>query len=272
MIRLIATAMLLATLTSTARSQTWSIEVFAGGAGYNGDLTKSSLVLRSIKPAVGFNVKYQIHPQFTLRAGLAYAAVSGDDKFTRDSLLTLRNLSFQTSILEASFAVEAAVLDPELFPNYPYLFAGVGAFRFNPFAYDQHNDKVYLRPLRTEGQGLPEYPDRKEYSLVQLCIPFGAGARFRLSEQFSLSIEAGFRKLFTDHLDDVSNSYVDPIVLSNSVGPKSLEMSYRGWEVGSSQYDPYPGYGAHRGNPKKDDWYYFGVVTFTWQFSDLYSY
>lgn len=271
MTRLFVTALLLCTLTSSAWSQQWSLELFAGAAGYNGDLTKSSLVMRSIKPAIGVNVRYEIHPQFALRGGLTYAQVSGDDKHTGDSLLLLRNLSFQTSIIEASFIVEGTPFDPELFPNYPYLFAGIGVFRFNPFAHDKNNEKVYLRPLHTEGQGLDEYPDRKQYSLTQICIPFGAGARFRISSQFSIGIEAGFRKLFTDHLDDVSNSYVDPTVLSTKVSPKALEMAYRGAEVGGL-YDPYPAYGNRRGNPKKDDWYYFGGVKITWHLGDPFSY
>src|SRR6185503_3237486 len=110
MTRLIATVLLSATLTSTAFSQEWSLEIFAGATGYNGDLTKSSLVLRSIKPAFGANIRYQIQPQFALRAGLMYAAVSGDDKYSGDSLLMQRNLSFQTSIIEANFVVEYAVL------------------------------------------------------------------------------------------------------------------------------------------------------------------
>jgi hypothetical protein len=272
MIRIIATALLLVSLTSTAHSQTWSVEVFAGGASYSGDLTKSSLVTRSIKPVFGVNVKYQIHPQFALRAGLAYGALAGDDKFTKDSLLLLRNLSFQTNIMELTLCVEAALLDPEVFPSYPYLFAGVGAFRFNPYANDKNNEKVFLRPLHTEGQGLDEYPDRKEYSLTQLCIPFGAGAKFKLTDQISISVEAGFRKIFTDHLDDVSNSYVDPTVLSTKVSPKALEMSFRGLEVGNTLYDPYPGYGNRRGNPEKDDWYYFGVIKLTWHFINPYGY
>src|SRR5262249_32042095 len=157
-----------------------------------------------------------------------YGSLAGSDRNTKDSALMFRNLSFQTNIIELSLCVEAAVLDPELFPHYPYLFAGVGAFRFNPFAMDKSNEKVFLRPLHTEGQGLDEYPDRKEYSLTQLCIPFGAGARFKISEQLSISVEAGFRKIFTDYIDDVSNSYVNPTVLSTKVSPKALEMSYRG--------------------------------------------
>lgn len=272
MIRLIAAVLLSATLTTTTQGQQFSLELFAGASGYNGDLTKSSLVTRSMKPAFGINARYQIHPYFALRAGLAYAAVAGDDKYTKDSLLMLRNLSFQTSIIEANFVVEAALIDPELFGSYPYLFAGVGAFKFNPFAYDENNDKVFLRPLHTEGQGLEEYPDRRQYSLFQLCIPFGAGARFKISDQFSIGMEFGFRKLFTDYLDDVSNSFVDPNVLTSKVGPKALEMAYRGDEVGGL-YDPFPKNGTVRGNPKKDDWYYFGGVKLTWHLGEsLYSY
>jgi hypothetical protein len=82
MTRLIATAMLLATLTTTARGQEWSADLFVGTAGYSGDLTKSSLVLRTLKPAVGISLRYQFHPFIALRGGLTYATVSGDDEFS----------------------------------------------------------------------------------------------------------------------------------------------------------------------------------------------
>jgi hypothetical protein len=117
--RFIATVLLSAALTLTANSQEWSLEFFAGATGYNGDLTKSSLELRSLRPAVGANIRYQFHPMFSFRGGLMYGAVAGSDKHTGDSLLMDRNLSFQTSILEANFVVEAAVLDPEIFPAIP---------------------------------------------------------------------------------------------------------------------------------------------------------
>jgi hypothetical protein len=272
MIRLIATVLLSAALTTTSYAQEWSLEAYAGATGYNGDLTKSSIVVRSWRPAFGVNIRYQFHPQFAFRGGLMYASVSGDDKYSGDSLLLDRNLSFQTSILEANFVVEAAVLDPEIFPSYPYLFAGIGLFRFNPFARDENNEKVYLHPLRTEGQGLPEFPERREYRLAQLCIPFGLGARFRISDQISIGAEVGFRKLFTDYLDDVSNTYVDAAKLGAAVGAKGPDIAYRGDEVGS-QYDPFPTHGTKRGNPKKDDWYYFGGVKLTWHLGEsLYSY
>ncbi len=60
----------------------------------------------------------------------------------------------------------------------PYLFGGISVFYFNPYATDPAGDKVYLRPLSTEGEGLPMYPDRKEYSLVNMAFPFGGGFKF----------------------------------------------------------------------------------------------
>ena len=37
----------------------------------------------------------------------------------------------------------------------------------------------------------------------------------------------GFRKTFTDYLDDVSTFYVDQTILQNAKGPKAVEMAYR---------------------------------------------
>ncbi len=55
-----------------------------------------------------------------------------------------------------------------------YVFGGVALFHFDPYVMDS-GEKVFLKPLSTEGQGLAEYPDRKAYSLTQFTLPFGAG-------------------------------------------------------------------------------------------------
>lgn len=59
----------------------------------------------------------------------------------------------------------------------------------------------------------------------------------------------GFRKTFTDYLDDVSTTYVDELVLAANRGQKAANIAYRGDEVpgGSSTY---PAGGTQRGNPK----------------------
>ena len=91
----------------------------------------------------------------------------------------------------------------------------MGLFHFNPFTYDKENNKTYLQPLSTEGQGLKEYPGRKKYSLTQFCLPVGGGWKWNINENWDISYELGFRILFTDYLDDVSKTYVNLNVLAD---------------------------------------------------------
>ncbi len=78
-----------------------------------------------------------------------------------------RNLSFNSNVWELSLQGDFNFFrfmpgDPA--ENFtPYITFGVGVFSYDPYAYLQGR-KVYLRPLGTEGQGSPLYPDRKPYS------------------------------------------------------------------------------------------------------------
>ncbi len=101
-----------------------------------------------------------------------------------------------------------------------------------------------LRPLGTEGQHATLLETDvnhgiKEYKNIQFAIPFGIGARFRLNEAFDFSVEFGFRYLFTDYIDDVSQNYVDLGVFGNDELAKAL--SYRGNEIPSPNTLTYTG-------------------------------
>ena len=122
--------------------------------------------------------------------------------------------------------------------------------------------KYYLKPLSTEGQGLPGYPDKKTYSLTQLAIPFGGGVKFAVTDNLHLGLEVGFRKLFTDYLDDVSTTYADPADLLVARGQLAVDMSYRGDDVGNPIY---PAKGAGRGGPNYNDTYYFTGLHLTYR-------
>jgi hypothetical protein len=234
-------------------AQGWQADFMAGGAGYAGDLTSKSVSLQTIHAAFGLNARYSLTNQIVIRAGLTYGKVGGQDKKSSDSMILARNLSFETNILEGSICGEYNLLSPELFSIYPYVFAGVGFFHFNPYTYDNSGKKVYLPPLSTEGEGLSEYPLRKKYSLNQFCIPFGGGVKWRIADQYEIALEAGVRKLFTDYLDDVSKRYVDYNTLLTERGPEAVELAYRG-------SGPYPNGGSIRGNSGKNDIYYvFGI-------------
>lgn len=239
-------------LVQTAHAQEWQADIMAGLASYNGDLSQKALNVHTLRPAINVNLKYEFY-YLVLRAGLSYTHLVGHDKYNKDPSLRNRNLSFRTNLWELSLIAEYNFVEPDLFYAYPYLLAGVGVFRHNPFAYDNEGNKVKLHPLRTEGQGLPEFPKRKKYSLTQACLPIGIGWKWKVNEKFDVAYEMSYRVLFTDYLDDVSTNYVSPALLTDRFGPKSAEMANRARPLpGSSRV---PGPGDPRGNPNVKDNY-----------------
>lgn len=232
-------------------AQSWDVEIMAGAAGYTGDLTENTITYRTLGPSAGINLKYNFNNDvIVLRGGITWGRVSGNDKYNNQADLKSRNLSFQTNIFEGSLCAEVNIFEPEFFSAYPYVFAGVGVFRFNPYTYDNNHVKQHLQPLGTEGQGLSSHPERKPYSLTQFCLPFGGGMKINLSKTCDLIYEISGRFLFTDYLDDVSTTYVNTQALLAASRPKAAELAYRQTQA------PFPNEGDIRGNPKVKDWYF----------------
>ena len=200
-------------------------------------------------------------------SGFNIAHVGASDKFNKPDLVA-RNLSFQSKIFEWNVMAEYNLFDLNEHRFTPYAFAGLAVYHFNPYAYDTLGNKIYLRPLSTEGEGLPQSAN-KEYGLTQLAIPFGVGIKLRVTSNVVLSYEISFRKLFTDYLDDVSKRYVDEATLLTDKGPVAVEMAYRGDEIKNGA--PYPAGGSLRGNSKYNDWYYFSGIRVSISFGDGYN-
>lgn len=242
-------------------AQHFHITAFGGFSGYQGDLQSKRFTLEQSRLAFGLGLKYDLTPRLAIRAGLSHGKVEGSDQKNQASLRP-RNLSFESAITEGSLMVEYALFNLDEKPFTPYVFAGVAVYHFNPYAYDTLGNKIFLRPLSTEGQGLAAYPDSKPYRLTQFAIPFGAGVRYAVSNTVSLGYELGMRKLFTDHLDDVSGRYADQFLLAQAKGAKAVEMAFRAGEVKNSNA-VYPAAGELRGGPKFKDWYYFHGLSLT---------
>lgn len=237
------------------KAQRLSADLYAGVANYQGDLQGSRFTFSQAGAAIGLGASYRISNRFTGRAAFTFARIAGNDKQNKEGKgVDLRNLNFKSNIWELQLAAEFDIMDLEYHSFAPYIFAGGAVFRHNPFTFDSDNNKVFLKPLSTEGQGLAEYPDRKPYSLTQFAIPFGGGVKLRMSDRVQLAVEVGLRKLFTDYLDDVSTNYVDSSILAAARGPLAAELAYRGDEL--PQGGTYPDAGAQRGSPKHKDWYY----------------
>ena len=232
-------------------AQQWQAEIMAGVTGYNGDLSKPLIAPNTFGPGVSINLKYQLPNDFLIiRGGISYGSIKADDAKSKDLSIKDRNLNFKSNILEGSLGLEVNILDPTVYAGYPYVFACIGVFHFNPYTKDKTNTKIFLQPLGTEGQGLSQYPNRSVYSLTKVCIPFGLGWKLKINEKFDVAYELGFRYTNTDYLDDVSSTYADPQVLLAGRGPKAVELAYRAIKP------PVATPGGKRGNPDAKDWYY----------------
>jgi hypothetical protein len=238
-------------------------EVMVGTSAYNGDLTQSAFSVKRLNPAAGINIKYNSGDVLNVRMGVQYGSVSANDKDNKRADLQARNLNFKSKILEFNVILEINIMDPQVYNAYPYFFLGIGVFHFNPYTYNDNGVKTYLRPLSTEGEGLPEYPSRKPYSLVQPCLPGGVGFKWKLNEKQELSFEFGYRYLFTDYLDDVSKTYVSQEVLSARKGSEAAALAYR--KVGV----PFSEEGLPRGNSKVKDYYFIAGLKFAFMLGKL---
>ncbi|MFO7257782.1 MAG: DUF6089 family protein [Bacteroidota bacterium] len=286
------------------------IDITLNALNYYGDLSpkpsKLSTDFGFTKPAVGLSFTQRLGPRFSLRSSFMYGSLQGSDaesanrEDTENGLFRYqRNLSFRNRIKELSVV---AVFD--LYENQhtyisrvrwtPYGYIGASVFHHNPQAkvperglngvpFENAGEWIDLRDLGTEGQyatlqeGDINY-GIKPYNNFQIAIPFGVGVRFRLNEIMDLSAEFGIRYTFTDYLDDVSRNYVDLGVFGDNELARS--MSYRGYELGSSNtltyvgrdgqsYTVIKGYGQEsrdnmRGNSSDNDIFTVTTIRFSY--------
>jgi Domain of unknown function (DUF6089) len=195
----------------SSNAQRLSLSGSLGISGYRGDLTNPGHN-PPVKPAFSLGATYDITSRYRIRVNLSTLSINGDDLHSNNSGKKPRNLNFKSKIQEAAILGEFDLVDNSFNSIIPYLLGGFSVYHFDPHPLrpiDSLGD-VDLHSIGTEGQYLPggKYSDRK-YSLTQLNIQIGGGIRVELSEKVSIAIEANYRKLFTDYLDDVSaNSYI----------------------------------------------------------------
>jgi opacity protein-like surface antigen len=251
---------LLLFVATVSHAQRLSVEAFAGLANYQGDLQENRYTLAQSRAAISLGLGYALTDKFSIRGLATLGSIQADDKYNTKSLLQGRNLNFKSKIYDASLVAvyDFFSLDTKRFT--PYVFAGISAFHFNPYTNDSSGKKVFLRTLSTEGEGLPQYPDRKLYKLNQISIPLGGGIKFVVNDNVTVGWEFQFHKTFTDYLDDVSRTYVDYNTLLAARGQTAVDLAYRGDELKNGN-PSYPSDGTIRGSSKYKDWYYFSGIT-----------
>ena len=273
------------------RKQYNSVGFSLNAMNYFGDVVPftnfTSLRVPSTRAGVGVSLTHRFYPRLSGRFGVSYGRISGSDEKAADKndpdakFRYNRNFTFRNDILEAS---AVAIFDlVENRNNYlkrpdfvPYVFAGVAGFYHNPKGLV--GDKavglspgsyVALADVKTEGQSTA-------YGQTQFSIPFGGGIRYRINRNFDASLEIGWRKTFTDYLDDVSGKYAPAGKLTTpaqiyfgggnpaAAGPGKGGTFPDGGGITrsrSGEFTSFDAPGSKRGTGNKTDWYIVTGVT-----------
>ena len=184
----------------TAYSQLRQRVEVGGGIGmmnYTGDIVRN-FQLSTGKPAATVFYRNNISSVVSLRSSLTFGSIAASDKRNPiDPAALQRDNSFKLSMMEFSPVFEYHFLDWRSGKNpirfTPYLMAGGAIFLFT---------------------GNKEKP--KDYSNMQVAIPFGGGAKFVVNPYWYVAIEIGIRKTFFDYLDNVSDG--DPALKNYRYG------------------------------------------------------
>jgi hypothetical protein len=231
---------------------------FGVGAGhYFGDLNTKAKLNRP-KIAAGIFFRKNFGNYIALRLAGNFAQLGYSDVYNdHNEFMRRRNLSFNTKVwelgLQGDFNFYRFMPGEPDFSFTPYITFGVSAFSYDPYAYLK-NDKYFLRPLGTEGQGSGDSSlgDRKPYSTMALAIPFGVGLKYALNDRINIGFEVVHRFTNTDYLDDVSTTYPGvssfPLNPDGSPSPAFL-LSDRSYETGT----PIGNKGQQRGNSQNKD-------------------
>ncbi|MCE2772631.1 MAG: DUF6089 family protein [Bacteroidetes bacterium] len=269
----------------------WEAGIDVGAANFLGDLGGANqigtngfkdLELSMTQPTVGAHVSYRKARYVGYKAQFIWGRVEGNDALTTEKYRNNRNLYFRSNIFEFNSQIEFYLTRERTGHRYnynkpkglknidfqAYTFVGVGGFYFDPQAYFAPiRQWISLRELRTEGQGLK--PNTSVYSTFSVCVPIGFGMKYGINKRWSLGIEYGMRKTFTDYIDDVSTVYYDRnIIAAAQTDPFLQQAAYffanpttgAVTAANNDGVDP-TGIGQQRGDSSDNDAYMFGVIT-----------
>ena len=234
--------------TLALNAQKYELGALIGTSSYIGDL----VCLENHKPFNNLNPAYGIFGRYTYgklstRVGLTATSVEANDN---NSHYPQRGLNFKSNILEFSGLFEYSLFYMNFKNAYltPYLAGGAAIYRYNPMA--QYNGEwIELQPYGTEGQGMDGKEDH--YNLTQFAIPLGIGFKYVMKNNITIGAEIIARKLFTDYLDDVSNTELNYAELYEQNGEMAAFLSAPTRVVNSNNMD----FNYKRGGEGKDMFY-----------------
>jgi hypothetical protein len=214
------------------------VGISVGVGNYFGDINNQAS-LKNPKFAAGVFYKKYINNYVAIKIAGNYAFVGFSDVYSNNTVQRIRNLSFNSNVWDASISGEFNFFKfypgNEMYRFTPYVSLGVGAMNFDPYTFF-NGEKVFLRPIGTEGQASAAYPNLQPYSAVAMIIPLGMGIKYNVSPKINVFAEISYRFTSTDFLDDVSGNYAPDAFPPDANGNPTLGflLQDRSYEYGQT--------------------------------------
>lgn len=234
-----------------------------GTAYYLGELNPYRHFGGDLKISAGLIYRDNLNKRWTIRGSIIYSTLGASDSESTDPMAINRNLSFRNTLVEGAVGVELNYFDYQISDERnaisPYLFLCLAMYNMKPEA--EYNGYWYeLQPLGTEGQGTSAGKDK--YKTAGMALPFGFGLKANIAHFMSLSLELGFRKTWSDYIDDVSTVYANPGVLAEENGRLALLLADKSLEQSGINGN---NEGFQRGDPGNKDWYSFAHIVLSFR-------
>ena len=243
------------------RNGVTELGLMGGISNYFGDIAPE-IVWGESHPAFGLLYKYHHSRYFSSRYQFSYASISGKDKYFNGQ--AYRNIQFNSNIYEMGYFMEFNFKPFGINANQheetgtTYVFSGVNMFLFEPTVTLPKGDELSLRDLGTEGQVIN---GKRTYSLIQPAISLGLGYKFNVRRKTVIGLEIGFRKTFTDYLDDTKNDYADYATIVAKQGAGTAEYAHPETLTGAKPIRA----GVNRGDANFKDWYFIAGITISFR-------
>ena len=151
--------------------------VFLGGSNYIGDIGRTTYIYPN-NYAVGAIYKWNMHPQYSLRATYTYSKIIGNDTKSGNSYRQFRGLKFENSLHELAAGIE-------------YHF-----FKYNLSKIGYTQTPYIIAELAVVNYGT--YTSERTFNFT---IPIGIGYKTKLANNIGIAFETSFRYTFKDNID-----------------------------------------------------------------------
>ncbi len=185
--RFLITLLLTASLATMLTAQDYRYEV-GPALGISGNLSdvNNSNLFKHPGVAGGGIFRYNINTRWALKANLAYAGISGNNKGHENEYPGGQEYKFKAHLIDASATME-----------FNFMHFGQGP---------KYKNLKRIVPYMTAGLGMvASFTDGHMHASP--VIPLGAGVKFRVKDRLNLGFEFTMRKEFSDKIDGLSNLY-----------------------------------------------------------------